>query len=123
MSSTLFLAGSIIVLVWGIAHMVPTRSVVKGFGEISQDNKRILTMEWLAEGVALCFIGLLGLLVTLYGDPAGFTATIVYRAIAGVLIAIAVVAGLTGARTSVIPIKICPVILSVAAILFLVGSL
>ena len=122
MSSTLFLAGSIIVLVWGIAHMVPTKSVVKGFGEISQDNKRILTMEWLAEGVALCFIGLLGLLVTLYGDPVGFTATIVYRAIGGALIAIAVVAGLTGARTSVIPIKICPVILSVAAILFLVGS-
>ena len=122
MSSTLFLAGSIIVLVWGIAHMVPTKSVVKGFGEISQDNKRILTMEWLAEGVALCFIGLLGLLVTLYGDPVGFTATIVYRAIGGALITMAVVAGLTGARTSVIPIKICPVILSVAAILFLVGS-
>lgn len=123
MNSTLFLAGSIIVLVWGIAHMVPTKSVVKGFGEISQDNKRILTMEWLAEGVALCFIGLLGLLVTLYGDPAGFTASIVYRAIGGVLIAMAVVAGLTGARTQVIPIKVCPVILSVAAILFLVGSI
>jgi hypothetical protein len=123
MNSTLFLAGSIIVLVWGIAHMVPTKSVVKGFGEISQDNKRILTMEWLAEGVALCFIGLLGLLVTFHGDPAGFTATIVYRAIGGALIAMAVIAGLTGARTSVIPIKICPVILGVAAILFLVGSL
>jgi hypothetical protein len=26
--------------------------VVKGLGEISQDNKRIITMEWLAEGVA-----------------------------------------------------------------------
>ncbi len=64
MNSALFLAGSIIVLVWGIAHMVPTKSVVKGFGEISQDNKRILTMEWLAERVALCFIALLGLLVT-----------------------------------------------------------
>ena len=123
MNSAVFLAGSIIVLVWGIAHMVPTRSVVKGFGEISQDNKRILTMEWLAEGVALCFIGLLGLLVTLYGAPVGFTATIVYRAIGGALIAMAVVAGLTGARTSVIPIKVCPVILSVAAVLFLVGSL
>jgi hypothetical protein len=44
--------------------MVPTKSVVKCFREISQDNKHILTMEWLAERVALCFIGLLGLLVT-----------------------------------------------------------
>jgi hypothetical protein len=122
MNSTFFLAGSIIVLVWGIAHLVPTKSVVKGFGEISRDNKRIITMEWLAESVALCFIGLLGLLVTIYGDPASFTAAIVYRASGGSLIAIAVVAGLTGARTSIIPIKICPVIVSIAAALFLAGS-
>jgi len=34
-------------LVWGIAHLFPTKSVVEGFGEISDDNKKIVTMEWL----------------------------------------------------------------------------
>jgi hypothetical protein len=38
------------------------------------------------------------------------------------MIAIAVVTELTGARTSIIPIKIWPVIVSIATALFLVGS-
>jgi len=123
MSNTLFFAGSIIILVWGIAHIVPIKSVVNGFGQISEDNKRIITMEWIAEGVTLCFIGLLALLTAIYGDPASFTSTIVYRASGGVLIAMAVLTGLTGARTPIIPIRICPIIKSVVAALFLVGSM
>ena len=55
--------GSTVILIWGIAHIVPTKSVVKGFGGISEDNIRIITMEWVAEGLTLCFIGLLVLLV------------------------------------------------------------
>ena len=39
------------------------------------------------------------------------------------LIAMAVLTALTGARTSVIPIKVCPIIKAVAAVLFLVGSI
>lgn len=45
--------GSAIILVWGITHVVPTKSVVKGFGGISKDNTRIITMEWAAEGVTI----------------------------------------------------------------------
>jgi len=41
-------AGSIIILVWGVAHIVPTKSVVKGFGPTSEENRRIITMEWIA---------------------------------------------------------------------------
>ena len=44
---------------WGIAHLFATRAVVKGFGEISKDNKKIITMEWIVEGVSLIFIGTL----------------------------------------------------------------
>ena len=47
---------------------------------------------------------------------------IVYRACAGMLIAMAVLTGLHGARTSIIPMKICPYVKTTAAILFLVGS-
>ena len=38
---------------WGIAHLVATRGVVAGFGDITTDNRRIITMEWMVEGVAL----------------------------------------------------------------------
>ncbi|MFB0515085.1 MAG: hypothetical protein ACETWG_00590 [Candidatus Neomarinimicrobiota bacterium] len=43
--------GSAIIIVWGIAHLVPTRNIVAGFGDLSPDNTRIITMEWIAEGL------------------------------------------------------------------------
>ncbi len=49
--------GAGLTAIWGIAHLFPTSSVVKGFGEISADNKNIITMEWIVEGVSLIFIG------------------------------------------------------------------
>jgi hypothetical protein len=56
-------SGSIIILIWGAAHLFPTRNIVRGFGSISDDNRRILTMEWLAEGVAMIYMGVLALLL------------------------------------------------------------
>ena len=42
------------VVLWGIARMaVPTRCVVVVFGRISADNKGILPIKWLMEGVRL----------------------------------------------------------------------
>jgi hypothetical protein len=65
MINELFLyLGSIIILFWGIAHIIPTKSVVNGFIKISEDNKRIISMEWIAEGLTLCFIGVLVLVIT-----------------------------------------------------------
>ena len=56
--------GAFFTFVWGVSHLFPTKSVVAGFGQISQDNKRIITMEWIIEGVSLIFIGLLVAVVT-----------------------------------------------------------
>ena len=100
--------GSAIIFIWGIAHIIPTKSVVKGFGEISEDNTRIITMEWAAEGITLCFIGLLVLLVTAIVGSQNPVSDLVYRVSAGMLVVMAIWTSLTGARTSVIPIKICP---------------
>jgi hypothetical protein len=47
----------------------------------------------------------------------------VYRVAASLLVALAVVTALTGARTKVIWFKICPVLLSSSAVLLLVASL
>jgi hypothetical protein len=122
MNDILFYIGSAVLIIWGIAHIVPTKNVVSGFGQISDDNKRIITMEWVAEGLVLCFIGLLVLFVTILGDSQNDVSLIVYRASAGMLIVMAVWTALTGARTPIIPIKICPFVKTIVAILFILGS-
>jgi hypothetical protein len=110
--------GSGIIIIWGIAHLVPTGSVVKGFGEISRDNRLIITMDWIAEGLTLCFIGLLVLLVTVFAGSAGAGAKIAYRLCFAMLVVLSVLSFFTGARTSVLPMKICPFVkLLVAACL------
>jgi hypothetical protein len=53
-----------ILIAWGTAHLAPTRSVVASFGAISADNRRILAMEWMAEGVSHIAIGVLVILAT-----------------------------------------------------------
>jgi len=66
----LIFIGAILVIFWGVGHLIPTKSVVKDFGEISQDNKRIIQMEWIIEGFTLIFIGVLVALVTILGGSA-----------------------------------------------------
>jgi hypothetical protein len=56
-SLTLIYLGAAILFVWGVAHIIPTRNVVAGFGPLSEDNRINITMEWVAEGLALAFVG------------------------------------------------------------------
>ena len=121
-SDVLVYLGATIITAWGIAHIAPTRSVVAGFGTISDDNRRIILMEWAAEGLALAFIGMLVLLVTaIHGADDGVSRS-VYRISAGMLLLMAAWTALTGARTSILPMKICPVVKTAVAALFLVAS-
>ena len=122
MNDILLYIGSALITVWGIAHIIPTKNVVKGFGTISDDNKRIITMEWVAEGLTLCFIGLLVLFVTVLENSQDNVSLIVYRTSAGMLIVMAGWTALTGARTPIVPIKICPFVKTIVAILFILGS-
>jgi hypothetical protein len=122
LSYVLVCIGSVGIFLWGIGHLIPTRSVVAGFGSVSEDNKRIITMEWIAEGLTLCFLGFLVLLVTLFAGPRNLVSVIVYRAAAWMLVVMAVLTFVTGAKTSITPIKICPLVKSIVAILFFVGS-
>ena len=122
MSYVMVCVGSVVIFLWGIGHLIPTKSVVAGFGALSEDNKRIITMEWIAEGLTLCFLGLLVLLVTLYAGPRNLVSVIVYRAAAWMLVVMAGLTFMTGAKTSITPIKICPLVKSIVAILFFLGS-
>ena len=123
LNEILLYIGSIAVTLWGIGHIVPTKSVVAGFGTISDDNEQIITMEWVAEGLALCFIGLLVLLVTILAETQNPVSILVYRTSAVMLLIMAAWTLLTGARTSVIWIKLCPAVKTAAAILIFLGSL
>lgn len=118
----LLYTGSIAIIVWGIAHIIPTQSVVSGFGAISQDNLRILTMEWIAEGLTFCFIGALTLFLTLSVEPQSTIIANVYRICAIMLIVMAVLSLFTGARTSIIFFKICPAVKTTVAVLLLLGT-
>ena len=122
-NEVLLYTGSAISIVWGIAHLAPTKPIVKGFGDISAENKRIITMEWLAEGFTLIFIGLLVLLITTLYDYSNTISLLVYRVSAGMLVVMAVLTALTGARTKIIPIRICPFILVLVSVLFILGSI
>lgn len=119
----LLIIGAFIVAFWGIAHIFPTRGVVLGFGGISQDNKRIITMEWVVEGISLAFVGFLVVLVTIVAGADNDVSKLVYWSSAGLLVIMAIWHSFTGARTKVLPMKLCPFIFSTGAILFVLGSL
>ncbi len=114
--------GSAVITLWGIAHIVPTKSVVNGFGSISEDNKQIITMEWIAEGLTLCFIGILVLLITFSVGSQDVASVIVYWICGMMPVVMAGLSLLTGAKTSIIPIKICPLVKTTVAMLFFLAS-
>jgi hypothetical protein len=113
--------GSLLTLSWGIAHLFPTQNIVRGFGDISADNKRIITMEWIIEGIALIFIGVVVALAT-YLDRSGSVSQAVYWASFGCLNVLSLVSLFTGFRNSFIAFKLCPLIFTGSSILILIGS-
>jgi hypothetical protein len=122
LNDILLYIGSLIIFIWGAAHIYPTRAIVAGFGDISLDNRRIITMEWIAEGLTLCFIGILVFLTTLLGWSREPSAQIVYLVSTIMLVVLAVLSQMTGARTSVLPMRLCPYVKTLVAILFFLGS-
>ena len=114
--------GAALTAVWGVAHLFPTGSVVKGFGSISVDNQRIITMEWIVEGVSLIFIGALVASVT-FIDPMGAVSKAVFLLSAIGLFVLAIVSLFTGFKVNFLPFKLCPFIFTASALLILVGGL
>lgn len=114
--------GGAMAIAWGLAHIAATKPVVADFGSLSSDSRRILLMEWIAEGIALCFIGLLVILTMLEGEPDSFLHVLVLRSCSLALIAFAVLSAFTGARTIRIPFRICPFVEMGSGILIFTGS-
>jgi len=106
---------------WGIAHLFATRRVVAGFGELTADNRRIITMEWIVEGVALISLGALVAVVTAVG-PDGAVSSAAYAVATGTLIALASVSLFTGFKVAFLPFRLCPLIFGLSAVLVAAGA-
>ena len=121
MSDALAFAAGGLVFLWGVAHVIPTRQVVAGFGEIGRDNRLVLTMEWVAEALAMWLVAALVVAVAVAGT--GDTARLVYRVCGGFLMVLAAWTTVTGARTPVIWFRLCPVVMTVSTGLLVAASL
>jgi hypothetical protein len=112
--------GALLPFIWGVAHLFPTKSVVRGFGDISRDNKNIIAMEWLVEGIALIFVGVLVVIVTVI-DPMHIISIAAYITSSCFLIIMAIVSLFTGFKINFIPFRLCPIIFTSSAILITLG--
>jgi len=123
MANTVLLwIGSLLPILWGIAHLFPTGSIVRGFGSISDDNRRIITMEWIAEGLALIFIGSAALTATIV-EPAARVSFALYWVCVVALNVLSIVSLFTGFRIRFLPFRLCPPIFTGSSILILLGML
>ncbi|HZQ86415.1 MAG TPA: hypothetical protein VFA83_16320 [Acidimicrobiales bacterium] len=121
MIAALCFAGGATAAAWGAAHLAPTRKVVAGFGTLSDDNRRIITMEWIAEGAFLIFIGAVVIAVTAI-DRRADAASATYVTAAIGLMALAIVSLFTGFRIRHPPFRLCPLIFTISAALILGGT-
>jgi hypothetical protein len=122
MSTVLAYAAAALVAAWGVAHVVPTRQVVAGFGPITADNRRVLVQEWLAEAFTMWGVAAMVVAATVAGGAVSDARGLVYRVAAVLLAALGGLTALTGARTAVVWFKVCPVVMAGAAVLLLAAS-
>jgi hypothetical protein len=120
--AVLLYVGSAIIFLWGVGHLAPTRNVVADFGDITADNEKIITMEWLIEGFTLCFLGVLVALCASILGPTNPATHLVARAVGVMLLLLATVSAFTGARTALLPMKLCPYIKTAVAVAFLIAT-
>jgi hypothetical protein len=80
-------------------------------------------MEWAAEGMTLIFLGVLAAAVTARGGATNVVTQTVYGLTAGMLVAMAAWTALTGARSSVVFFKVCPIVKTTAAALLVAAIL
>jgi len=106
---------------WGVAHLFATKGVAAGFGEISTDNRRVITMEWIVEGVTLISLAAF-VAVTATIEPHGRLSSAVFAVAIATLVTLAVVSIFTGFRIAFLPYRLCPFIFGLSALLIAVGA-
>ena len=121
MNQILLYLGSVLMALWGIAHLFPTKSIAKGFGDISLDNHRIIMMEWIIEGVSLIFIGVVVATVT-YLDRTNTVSQAIYWLSFIMLNVLSMISLFTGFKVAFLLFKLCPIIFTGSSIMILIGG-
>lgn len=121
MNEALLYFASALVAGWGVAHLAATRGVVAGFGEPTADNRRIITMEWIVEGVAFIAVAAFITAATAVDRNAAVSSAVYAVAVAS-LVSLAMVSLFTGFRIAFLPFRLCPFVLGSAAVLVAGGA-
>jgi len=121
MSQVLLYVAAGLTGLWGISHLFATKGAVAAFGDISTDNRRVITMEWITEGVALISIAAF-VAVTAAIEPHARLSTAVFAVAIAALVALALVSIFTGFRIAFLPYRLCPFIFGLSAVLIAVGA-
>lgn len=116
----LYLASALTGL-WGVAHLFATKGVVSGFGDLTPDNNRIITMEWIVEGVALISTATFVTVATAI-EPKSLVSYAVYTVAICTLVVLAVVSLFTGFKVAFLPFRLCPIIFGFSAALIVCGT-
>ena len=122
LNEILLYVGGALTIGWGTAHLYPTREIVRGFGAISRDNRRVLTMEWIAEAFLLIFTGLLVVVMAARFGADNTAAQTTFAVSAGMLLVWAAVSAATGGRVDFIMYRLCAPIFTLSAALILIGA-
>jgi hypothetical protein len=118
----LIYAGALVSAVCGVAHALPVRRVVERFEPLTEDNRRILTMEWISEGLTLGFIAVVAVLAASAAGAGDRLGRAVCSACAGMLLVMAGWTRLTGGRTRRVASRLAPLAKTVAAALMWAGA-
>lgn len=121
MSEILLYTASAITGLWGVSHLFATRGVVAGFGDLTADNRRIITMEWIVEGIALISTAAFVAAATAI-QPEAAVSSAVYALAIGTLLVLAGVSLFTGFKVAFLPFRLCPFIFGVSAALIAWGA-
>jgi hypothetical protein len=122
MRELILYTGGALTILWGTAHLYPTKKVVSGFGNITRDNRLVLTMEWIAEAILLIFAGTLIVVMTARFGADGEATQTTSAVCAVMLLALAAVSAATGGRVDFIMYRLCMPIFVLSAALIVVGA-
>jgi len=111
-----------IIALWGVAHVLPTARVVEGYNDTSRDNRLVITQEWIAEAMTMWFIAAVVVTASILAGSQHSLVAWIYRVSAFMLLALAALTAVTGARTPVVFFKICPFLQGATAVLLLAAS-
>lgn len=123
MNAALAYLGSTLLVIWSIVHLLPTRAVVREFGQMDSDNVRQVIIGWVTEGLTLMFIGVMVLLLLIFKESDNGTTQMVMQITSGYLLVLAFVSYVVGNRTNLLPLSASPLLKCAVAAMYLSAAI